>query len=165
LKSHVGHASVQTAKFYASIFPNSQNQTLRVHTGKPVDLGFVESPQEDERGLKTPEWVFDFFSLNTEAMDIFFKQVKEGKPPYRTFKFFSDEPSFNCSDLTFNLLEQGGVNELLTFYSKAILLPARMSFYTPTMVGNALERAKEEELIRFPMARTLKVPESWKSEG
>ncbi len=155
---HVGHSSVQTARFYASIYPLSADK-IAIRSGEPVKIGFIDHPQDDEQTLDPPHLMFDYFSLDTPKMEELFNDIKGKETQYKAFSLFK-KTGVNCSDLTFSLLESGGFRELLTYKDATKTTPARLLFFTPNQIANILESAKTKELEIFPATKSMSVNQS-----
>lgn len=152
-ESNVGHATVETNKIYASIWPD-WDLAINQYSAHPRYLATPEKDMESEAGPdgipKKPDYIFEFYSLDVKAIEATFKGVEEAKDPWNLFGNSRGDKAYSCSSLTLSLLENGGLNKLASDTVRKIVSPTSNFIVTPNNLVNQLFLAKKIEEKKHP---------------
>ncbi len=137
--SNVGHVSVETKGFYASLWPSNLTifNKLKIHDGEnstiKQDIVFEGRP---------PDCMIDFCSLDVLAISkAIEKHVASSTEKSNGVYHLMGIHANSCSTLAYQLLVAGGIRKLAPFHCKKL----DFSIVTPNNLAKMILRAKETE--------------------
>ena len=108
---NVGHASIQIADQYISMWPQECSRLMSTVSGE-VDNSTVAIDMIRENG-RAPDHVFHIVGLDVEGMLVKVQQLRRSELRYHLFgrnHFFQLSTANSCSGLVYDLLMIGGIH-------------------------------------------------------
>jgi hypothetical protein len=149
---NVGHATLETNKIYASIWPErGASDPKQILNSNYISEPIIDMQREalEHEELREPDYVFIFYSLNAKSIEDAFKQIKEAKEPWTLFGNLNGK-GYSCSSLTLFLLEKGGLDNLAAQKIRGLVSPTSNLASSPNNLVNQLLYASRIEKIKYP---------------